>query len=163
MLRLPLPPLLLALAAPALLAADWGVAEPGIGGGQVTTMSFHERIIIRVPRLPMKPPPEASVVTWKEHRGPKCVVAADLAGALVLQPGMVDLVLKGNRRVRAKLDGSCEPLDFYNGFYLKPASDGKICADRDSIRARSGLSCQIDSFRLLKPVIAKRRGGALIP
>lgn len=150
MRRPPIPALLLALATPVLLAADLGT-DDGIGG-QVTTMTFHERIIIRVPRLAGPPPPQAQPMTWKEHRGPKCIVAADLAGALVSEPGMVDLVLKGNRRVRARLDDRCEPLDFYNGFYVKPSADGRICADRDSIRARSGLSCQIDAFRLLKPV-----------
>ena len=141
-------PALLALAVPVLVAGDPADAD----GGQVTTMTFHERIVVRVPRLG-PPPPQT---TWKEKRGPKCIAAADLAGALVVAPSVVDLVLAGNRRVRARLDGSCEPLDFYSGFYLKPASDGKVCAGRDAIRARSGLSCQIDAFRLLKPVAAKR-------
>lgn len=146
-----LPALLLALGAPALLAADIGV--DGGAGDQVTTMTFHERIIVRVPRIAGPPP---APVTWKEHRGPKCITASELAGALVQQPGVVDLVLVGNRRIRAKLDGNCEPLDFYSGFYLKPSSDGKVCADRDAIRSRSGRSCEIDAFRLLKPVAAKR-------
>lgn len=141
-------PALLALAVPVLVAGDPADAD----GGQVTTMTFHERIIVRVPRLG-RPPPE---VTWKEKRGPRCIVAADLAGALVSGPGIVDLVLTGDRRVRAKLDGRCEPLDFYSGFYLRPDADGQICAGRDAIRARSGISCQIDAFRTLKPVVAKR-------
>ena len=151
---LPRPTLfVLTLAAPALLAADIGRdAGGGVEGGQITTMTFHERIIVRVPRL--APPPQQPV-TWKEHRGPKCISPADLAGAMVSQPGAVDLVLTGNSRVRAKLDRSCTPLDFYSGFYLKPASDGRICADRDPIRTRSGMSCQIDSFRALTPVDAK--------
>ena len=143
--------LLLAVAAPALLAADPGRGGNG-DGGQVTTMTFHERIIIRVPKL-AGPPPQP--VAWKEHRGPKCIVPADLAGALVSQAGSVDLVLIGNRRLRAKLDSRCEPLDFYSGFYLKPAADGRICADRDVIRARSGMSCQIGSFRELRPIAAR--------
>ncbi len=151
-----LPILLLALAAPTLLAADLGVDGHGEGGGQITTMTFHERIVVRVPRLPVPQDRSAPQPTvWKEHRGPKCIAPGDLAGALVSQPGAVDLVLIGNRRLRARLGGSCEPLDFYSGFYLKPAADGRICAGRDAIRARSGASCQIDDFRLLKPVPAK--------
>ena len=142
-----LPATLLALALPALVAVD-----TGIDTGQITTMTFHERIIVRVPRLG-PPPPQ---ITWKEKRGPKCIAARELAGALVSAPDAVDLVLTGNRRVRAKLDDSCEALDFYSGFYLKPSPDGKICADRDAIRARSGTSCQIDAFRTLQPVAAKR-------
>ena len=144
---------LLALAVPVLVAGDtgavWGHPEDG---GQVTTMTFHERIIVRVGKLAAPP----QQIVWKEKRGPKCIVASELAGALVPAPGMVDLVLTGNRRVRAKLDNSCEPLDFYSGFYLKPSIDGKVCAGRDTIRARSGVACPIDAFRLLKPVVAKR-------
>jgi hypothetical protein len=144
-----IPATLLALALPVLVAGDAGVDRPGGGiDGQITTMTFHERIIVRVPRLGRPPAP----VAWKEKHGPRCIVASDLAGALVSAPGAVDLVLAGNRRVRARLDGTCEPLDFYSGFYLKPAADGKVCAGRDVIRSRSGSSCQIDEFRLLKPL-----------
>ena len=138
----------LALAVPMLAAGDAGV---DLAEGQVTTMTFHERIIVRIPKLGPPPPQFA----WKEKRGPKCVVAADLAGALVPAPGIVDLVLAGNRRVRARLDGGCAPLDFYSGFYMKPAADGKICAGRDTIRARSGLSCPIESLHALKAVKIK--------
>ncbi|WP_174293491.1 hypothetical protein [Sphingomonas bacterium] len=146
-----IPATLLALVAPVLLAGEVGIDAPD-GGGQIATMTFHERIIVRVPRLG-PPPPQ---VTWKEKRGPKCIAASDLAGALVSGPGVVDLVLVGNRRVRAKLDNSCEPLDFYSGFYLKPAADGQICAARDSIRARSGALCEIDTFKTLKAALPKR-------
>jgi hypothetical protein len=148
-----LPALLLALAAPA-------AADPGAGGPKsvrVTQLTIRERVIVRVPRMPVGPVRAAlPPVTWKEKGGPKCVAVADLAGALVTQPDAVDLVLVGGKRLRAKLDGECRPLDFYSGFYLKPSSDGKVCADRDAIRARSGATCPISRFRTLKPQPAKR-------
>lgn len=152
-----IPAALIALVAPALVAVNAGIDRPGLegagaAGGQVMTMSFHERIIVRVPRV--GPPPRQ--LTWKEKHGPRCIAAAELAGAMVSAPGVVDLVLTGDRRVRARLDGACEPLDFYSGFYLKPSADGQICADRDSIRARSGTSCRIDAFKRLKPALASR-------
>lgn len=140
-------PALLVLGAPALL----GGAEPGVG--QVTTMTFHERIIIRVPRLGGPPP---APVVWKESRGPKCIDPNELAGWIVSQPSQVDLVLTSKRRVRARLTDECELLDFYSGFYLKPAADGKVCAGRDVIRTRSGRSCGIDVYRTLKEAKAKR-------
>ena len=147
-----IPATLLALALPALIAVDTGVDAPALQGGQVTTMTFHERIIMRVPRL-KRPPPE---VAWKEKRGPKCIGADKLAGAMISAPDAVDLVLKGNHRVRAILSDECEALDFYSGFYLKPSADGQVCAGRDVIRARSGVSCPIDAFRTLKAVTTKR-------
>ena len=145
-----IPAALLALAAPLLLGADAGAV-------QITTMTFHERIIVRVPRLAPPPPRLAPApMVWKERRGPHCIVPADLAGALLSGPAAIDLVLVGNRRLRARLGEGCEPLDFYSGIYLKPAADGKICARRDTIRARSGASCRIEALRLLQPMVARR-------
>ena len=149
-----LPLTLLALAAPAVSAA--GDPPLGLSAGSrmlVGQITIHERIIVRVPRLQ----PQLAVgrtaipavVAWKEKKGPKCVAATDLGGAMISKPGTVDLVLTGGDRLRAILDDDCGPLDYYSGFYLRPASDGQICADRDVIRVRSGASCMIEGFRRL--------------
>lgn len=144
----PFPPLLLlALAAPATIGGD---------DLRMTQMTVRERLIIRVPR--MIPPPDrravpAAPVKWRETKGPKCIGAQSMAGAMITNPKQVDLVLIGGKRVRAKLDGDCRPLDFYAGFYLRPARDGMICADRDAIKVRSGATCGIDEFKTL--VVAK--------
>jgi hypothetical protein len=95
------------------------------------------------------PPP---VVVYREKRGPGCIDANAIAGAAVSGPDAVDFSLKGGQRVRARLADECPALDYYSGFYLSPQSDGRICADRDSIRTRSGGDCQIDRFRKLEPV-----------
>lgn len=142
-----LPVILLALAAPVAATAD----SPADEGVQLAQLTIHERIIIRVP---MAPPPAAAAprqqpIRWRETRGPRCIAAQSMAGALVSAPNQIDLVLAGGRRIRAKLDGDCRPLDFYRGFYLRPSADGLICADRDTIRVRSGAQCGIDQFRLL--------------
>ena len=94
-----------------------------------------------------------AAIAWKEKKGPKCVNPAELGGAIFGQPGYVDLVLTGNRRLRARFDGDCGALDFYSGVYLRPGSDGQICADRDALRMRSGATCEIESFKTL---VAKR-------
>lgn len=84
----------------------------------------------------------------------KCVSARSVAGATLLGRDSVDLILRDNSRVRAELQNSCPALDYYNGFYISPNSDGMICADRDVIRSRVGGACEIDAFRSLTP---KRR------
>ena len=141
MARFPALLLLFALGAPA--SAD---------SVRFTQMTVRERIVIRVPRVPgvggaALPVPKP--VTWKETKGPKCIAAQGLAGALISAPKQIDLVLIGGKRVRAKLDGDCKPLDFYGGYYLRPAADGMICAARDGIKMRSGASCGIDVFKTL--------------
>ena len=143
-----LPVVLIALTAPLAAAADPGQALDGV---EVAQLTIHQRIVIRIPRLAPRAAPRALATEWKEKHGPHCIATNDLRGALITTPNAVDLVLAGGQRLRAKLDGDCGPLDFYQGFYIKPASDGKVCADRDVIRARSGAACQIDVFRTLKP------------
>ena len=148
MLHRALPAVLLALAVP--LAAAVSPMEP-TNYVQLTQLSIHQRVVIRIPRVAVAPMPAAAPVRWKEKRGPRCIASADLRGAMVTGESAVDLVLGGGRRLRAKLDSDCGPLDFYSGFYLKRAADGSVCAGRDVIRARSGTACQITAFRTLKP------------
>lgn len=148
-----LPILMLALAAPA--ATTTTLDGPRPGSVSMAQVIIREHIIVRVPRM-AEPPPfagelamAAPPVRWKEKKGPKCIAAANMAGAMVTTVRQVDLVLRGGKRVRARLGGACKPLDFYSGFYLRPAGDGMICADRDAIRTQSGTSCPIDRFNTL--------------
>jgi len=135
-------------------ALDSSVRSGG-AGMQLAQVTIRERIIIRVPnmqsrsaRRPVAPPAPARPVEWVEKKGPKCVDAGQLGGAIVNQRS-VDLVLRGGDRVRATIDGDCPSLGFYGGFYLHPSGDGLVCAGRDTIRTRSGDSCPISRFRRL--------------
>jgi len=119
-------------------------------GGAQGTITLHQQIIIRV--APGAVPAGAGVsplVRWEEHRGPRCIAARQILGAAHLSQNSVDLVFRDNSRVRARLGGRCPALDFYSGFYVPMSADGQICADRDSIRSRTGGECQIERFRTL--------------
>ena len=119
---------------------------------QFAQLVIREQILIRVPmRLRQAPSPAAPPVSWKESRGPKCLPMRSIAGATLLGQNSVDLILKDQTRVRAKMEKSCPALDYYHGFYIRPNADGQICADRDSVRSRMGGECGIDKFRTLKP------------
>lgn len=121
------------------------------------SLVIQQRMIIRVPRLPVGRTPIAAAaapvppIRWDERRTDRCVAATSLAGASITRPDSVDLVLIGGKRLRARLQDDCPSLDFYSGFYLRPTDDGKLCADRDVIRSRSGGACRIESFRALVP------------
>jgi hypothetical protein len=140
MIHSALAPLVLALAP---MLAD----RPDVVLAQLTV---RERIVVRVRRMPAAPVPRKPVA-WKERKGPRCISPGDLAGVLITKPGAVDMVMYGGKWLRAKLDGECRSLDFYSGIYLKPGTDGQVCADRDVIRARSGANCGIATFKLLQP------------
>lgn len=122
--------------------------------GQV---SITGRIVVRVESASPAALPAVAPVRWIEKSGPKCVAANQLAGAIVNGTDSVDLVLKGGSRVRALLDDDCAALGYYGGFYLKAAADGQVCADRDTIRTRSGDSCSIGKFKRLVAKVEKPR------
>lgn len=150
MLHPALPILLIAVAAPAVAALGDGTGQRD--GTLFAQMTIHERVIIRLPRMgPAARAPIPAPIRYKEKKGPKCVAAANLGGALIQEPGAVDLVMSGGKRLRARLDKDCGPLDYYGGFYLRPAADGQVCAGRDVIRMRSGASCGIATFKTLVP------------
>jgi len=145
MLRLTLPLAFTAIAAPAAAVPEDREIV------QLAQLSIHQRVVIRVPRMAVAPvgrTPIPAPVRYKEGDGPKCVAANALAGAAI-SGEHVDLVMVGGTRLRARLDGDCGPMDFYSGFYLRPAGDGRVCAGRDAIRVRSGASCRITRFRTL--------------
>jgi hypothetical protein len=112
----------------------------------VSTITVRDEIIMRVPIRP-HPGPQ---IEWREKRGPRCVAAAAIAGAMLSGRSSVDFVLRDNTRLRARLDSDCPALDFYDGFYVQP-EDHRLCMRRDVISSRMGGSCRIERFRLLIP------------
>ncbi|WEJ99820.1 MAG: hypothetical protein P0Y59_23460 [Candidatus Sphingomonas phytovorans] len=144
-------PVILALILLAL-APGASVDESRLDKVEVAQLTVHQRIIIRIPRLPFtsrEPIQDQQSVRWSEKKGPKCVAMSDLVGAAISAPDSIDLMIEDGSRVRARLNDDCPPLDYYSGYYLKPTQDGMVCADRDAIRSRSGGSCRIKEFKRL--------------
>jgi hypothetical protein len=109
----------------------------------------RQHIVIRVPPGAGRTAPAASAIRWEEGRGPRCVSTGRIVGAALLGQNSVDLIFRDNSRIRARLERRCPALDYYRGFYVEATQDGRICAERDSIRSRTGGECQIDQFRTL--------------
>ncbi len=136
----------------ALLPALFGFAGmQSAGEPRVRTMMVEQQVIMRVPVRPWRLPPQ---IEWVEKKGPKCIAAEEIRGAMLSGRGDVDFLLSNRSRIRAELDDDCPTLDFYGGFYLTPEKD-RVCADRDSIRSRMGADCTIEKFRRLEPRVAK--------
>ena len=115
-------------------------------------MTVRYQILVRVPRGTRQVPAAGmSLIRWREGRGPRCVPAGQIIGATLIGQNSVDLLLRDRSRLRARLESRCPALDYYRGFYVDANADGRICADRDSIRSRAGGECGIDAFRSLTP------------
>jgi len=131
----------------ALLPALLGLASAQAPDqrAEVRRILVRDEIIIRVP---IRVRPVAPDLGWIERKGPKCIHAKDLRGAMLSGPDSVDFILGGKKRMRASFDTRCPALDFYGGFYLN-TEDDKVCAGRDMIRSRVGSGCVIDKFQRL--------------
>lgn len=114
--------------------------------------SVRQQLIIRVTAGIRTGAPAAPAVPiqWREGRGPRCVPASRIIGFTFPSQRSVDLVFRDRTRMRARLERRCVALDFYRSFYIAATPDGLICADRDSIRSRTGGECEIDQFRSLR-------------
>lgn len=162
------------------LAADAVPGRPKAGADvvvEMAQMTVEQRIIIRMPMLrrgpgpgsgkdgfrdgpregrserfggPFPPPPHEDV-EWHERKGPKCVPVRMFAGATQVSERSVDFLMRDRTRMRARLGRDCQAADLYAGFYVQRQADGALCADRDSLLARSGASCEIESFKRLVP------------
>jgi hypothetical protein len=128
---------------PALFGA---VADPPAENQAVRRVIVQDEVIFRIPIRPRISRP----VEWIEQKGPKCIPANMLAGAMLSGPSSIDFVLRNRQVVRAKMDSDCPALDFYKNFYLQP-DDDYVCAKRETIRSRVGGSCRIEKFKLLVP------------
>ena len=148
-----------------LLAAATAASAPVPAGStdrvELAQVTISGRIIIRVPSRAdaaaaavSAPSPPLRLI---EKKGPKCIAANELAGAIVTTTDSVDLIVNGGARLRAEFNDDCDALGYYGGFYLKPASDGQVCAGRDAIRTRSGDVCPIRRFKRLVAKPGKHR------
>lgn len=118
---------------------------------ELAQLSIEQRVIIRVP---MAPPPRAAVpspppLRWEEKKGPRCIAIRSIRAAAVDARRGIDIILHNNHRYRARLERSCPPAGFYSGFYIEPPADKSLCAGRDIVRSRSGMICEITSFKEL--------------
>jgi hypothetical protein len=140
-------PFALMLALPAFAQDTRRPAPPP----QVTQMIIERRTVIRISPHEERTRAPLNFRDWREVTTTKCFPVAMLAGIVISTPDSIDMVLRGGRLIRARLEKGCPSIDFYSGFYLKPTSDGLLCEDRDTIHSRAGGACEVDKFRILLP------------
>lgn len=136
---------LLAVATPEVAEILRSPARPDV---MVAQLRIQRTTIIRVP--PAAPSVIISEpVRWKEKGGPDCIKWSAIAGAMISSPSSLDVIIRGGKRYRVKLNKSCQAAEFYADFYVKATPDGQICQSRDSIYSRAGGECGISKFKRL--------------
>ena len=92
-------------------------AQPGGRAARRSrALVVQDEVILRVP---VQPAP-SSRIEWVEHKGPKCIPAGSIRGALLSGPSRSISCSPTGSRIRAEFDEDCPALDFYGGFYLQP-------------------------------------------
>lgn len=140
---------LLALAAATLVHS--APAAPSPEDTELAQVVIERRSFIRITPHHERARTRETFRDWKEKKAPKCIAMGMVGGISISRPDSIDLVLRGNQFIRARLEKGCPSIDFYSGFYLKPTKDGRICEDRDTIHSRTGGACVIDKFHTLVP------------
>lgn len=119
---------------------------------------IQQRVIIRVPRYRVSDTPAAgsgksvsSSLSYKEEKIGKCLIMNRFVAS---RPGpgpkeSLELFTREGALVRAYLGDGCLAREFYAGAYMERSADGKLCAERDLLYARTGAKCEIDKFRAL--------------
>ena len=114
---------------------------------------IDQRVIIRIPRYQPGGKGRFTIddsnKRWKEEKIGSCVAMNKIAAVRRAGSHTLDLVTVDRHIVRAYLSDDCEASEFYSGFYMEKAKDGKICQGRDPLHSRTGESCKVSKFRLL--------------
>ncbi len=138
--------------------AVWVRLTQDFRAGEAAQVRVEQHIIWRVSPMPGPARESMMAINPQPPRAPKmterkmgdCIAMSAIAGGRPQSGSRLLLFMRDRKLVAANLEKACSARDFYSGFYVdKPNADGKLCADRDRILARSGARCEISSFRLL--------------
>lgn len=79
-----------------------------------------------------------------------CIDVALLAGAIVTSDKSIELRMVDGERWQMGFKRACPALSYYQGFYYRRTQAGKLCAGRDAVSARSGITCPIETIARIK-------------
>ena len=139
-------------------AAGWPAAPP------VQQVRIEQHFSIRIsPGGPMMPPDVILDMRADDEHGRlversmgRCVAMSNIVAVQGGEGNRLILFMRDQKIVSAALEKTCEPRDFYSGFYVSRNTDGMLCVDRDTLQSRSGANCRV---KRLKAVVeaGKRR------
>jgi hypothetical protein len=129
-------------------------AFPAFRGGYEPEVQYQvhieERVIIRLaPSSPSArrrmfdgPPRRQKPVRYKEKKLGRCVDIDDIAGIAPAENRLL-FFMRDHQLLSVALERVCDPDAFYLGASVERNADGRLCSGRDTLRARTGVNCQI--------------------
>ena len=117
---------------------------------------IEQRVTIRIsplvnsPRQSMVPDvPSVNLRDYAERDAGKCIPLSSIRGVQSISDNRLLLYLRDRRVLSLRLRKSCRAQDFYSGFYVEPQADGMLCVKRDTLRSRTGASCELREINRL--------------
>ena len=109
--------------------------------------------------VPVKPMPPVATEEWAPGRASRnaCIDVTRIAGAVVVDPQTLDVVMLGGKRWRVMLAQQCPQLSYYGGFYYQPVRAGQFCAGKDRIIGRAGGECRVSRIAPLNKARPRRK------
>lgn len=104
-----------------------------------------DRLLSQLPRRPLRQ-------SYQEERLDGCVAIDEIVGVQPANESRLLLFMRDRRVLSAALDRSCQPRDFYSGFYIERSRDGQLCSRRDKLQSRAGASCEVAQLNRLVAV-----------
>ncbi len=95
-----------------------------------------DRLLSQLPRRPLRQ-------SYQEERLDGCVAIDSIVGVQPANENRLLLFMRDRRVLSAALDRTCQPRDFYAGFYIERSRDGQLCSRRDKLQSRAGASCEV--------------------
>ena len=114
---------------------------------------IEQRVIIRIaPSTPQRVERSLSELNqrsgrFQEVRLGECV-PINMIAAVTPQDNRLLLFMRDHRILSVALERSCNPEDFYLGFYIE-RQDGQLCERRDRLQSRAGASCRVTRLNRL--------------
>ena len=118
--------------------------------------ALAQQIVVRtqVQVVPMRPVQPAALDVWQVGRAGTrtCIDVSNIAAAVMVDPGTIDIVMKGGKRWRLLLAQQCHQLSYYGGIYYQPSKAGKFCAGKDRILSRAGGACTVRAIAPMRQI-----------
>ena len=114
---------------------------------------IEQRVIIRIaPSTPQRVEQSLAQLNrrtnrFEEVRLGECI-PINMIAAVAPQENRLLLFMRDRRILSAALERSCNPEDFYSGFYIE-RQDGQLCERRDRLQSRAGASCRVTRLNRL--------------
>jgi len=89
---------------------------------------------------------------FEERETGQCLPVAGIAGVQTGSGNRLLLFMRDSKIMSLNLEKACRARDFYSGFYVERAEDGKLCIERDKLQSRNGAKCEISRLRQLVAV-----------